>query len=96
MGQVFEKLLTVEGVLVQMNNRACFWKSLAMDVLTSPKNSWNLQKSTFILLFHHFHEHWARKKFILIRSDILRQLDNKYTGNYVYSGSNRESLPLPI
>ena len=26
MGQVFEKLLTVEGVLIQMINRACFWK----------------------------------------------------------------------
>ena len=24
MGQVFDKLLTVEGVLIQMNKRACF------------------------------------------------------------------------
>ena len=26
MSQVFEKLLTVEGVLIQMNKSACFWK----------------------------------------------------------------------
>ena len=26
MGQVFEKLLTVEGVLIHMNKSACFWK----------------------------------------------------------------------
>ena len=62
-----------------------FEKSLAMNVLKSPKNSWNLQKSTFILLFHHFQENWVSKKLFLIRSDILGQLDNKYTGNYVYS-----------
>ena len=28
-------------------------KPLAVNVLTSLKNSWNLQKSTLILLFHH-------------------------------------------
>ena len=39
MGQVFEKLLTAEGVLIQMNNRACFGNSLTVDVLASPKNS---------------------------------------------------------
>ena len=26
MGQLFQKLLTVEGVLIQMNKRACFSK----------------------------------------------------------------------
>ena len=26
MGQAFEKLLTVQGVLIQMNQRACFGK----------------------------------------------------------------------
>ena len=34
---------------------------LTVNVLTSPKNSWNLQKSTFILLFHHFEPNWVRK-----------------------------------
>ena len=29
---------------------------LAVNVLTSPKNCWNLQKSTFILLFHYFEQ----------------------------------------
>ena len=38
MGQVFEKLLTVEGVLIQMNKRACFWKLFGSEhVNKSPK-----------------------------------------------------------
>ena len=34
---------------------------LAVDVLTSPESSWNLQKSTFILLFLHYEPNWVRK-----------------------------------
>ena len=34
---------------------------LAVNVLTSPKNCWNLQKSTFNLLSHHFEPAWVRK-----------------------------------
>ena len=37
--------------------------SLAVNVLTSPKNSWNLQKSTFILLFLHSEPYWVRKTY---------------------------------
>ena len=36
---------------------------LAVNPLTSLKNTWNLQKSTFILLFQHFELKWARKKY---------------------------------
>ena len=44
---------------------------LAVKLLTSPKNSWNLQKSTFILLFFHFETNWARKSFC--KSDLRFQ-----------------------
>ena len=36
---------------------------LAVNVLTSPKNSWNLDKNIFILIFHHFGPNWARKSY---------------------------------
>ena len=31
-----------------------------------------------------------------MRSEILRLLDNTFTGNYEYGRSNEEKLPLPI
>ena len=34
---------------------------LALSMLTSPKNCWNLQKSTFIQLFHHSEPDWIGK-----------------------------------
>ena len=36
---------------------------LTVNVLTSPWNCWNLQKSTFILLSHHFEPAWVRKSY---------------------------------
>ena len=70
---------------------------LAVTVLTSPKNSWNLQKSTFIILFHHSEPNkLSQKKLFLTRSEILGLLVNTLTANYEYSRSNRENLPLPI
>ena len=36
---------------------------LAVNVLTSPKNPWIKQKSTFILLFHHSEPNWVRKSY---------------------------------
>ena len=44
---------------------------LAVNVLTSPKNSWNLQKSTLILLFYHSGPNWARKSYF--QSDLRFQ-----------------------
>ena len=38
--------------------------SLAVNVLTSPKNSWNLQKSTCIWSFYYSVPYWVRKAFI--------------------------------
>ena len=34
---------------------------LALSILTNPKNCWNLQKSTFIQLFHHSEPDWIGK-----------------------------------
>ena len=34
---------------------------LAVNPLTSPKNSWNLQKRTFILIFQHSGQNWVTK-----------------------------------
>ena len=42
---------------------------LAVNLLTSLKNSWNLQKSTFILLFHHSQPNWVRKTYF---SSVIR------------------------
>ena len=38
---------------------------LAVNVLTIPKNRWNLEKHTFILVFHHCEPSYVRKKFFL-------------------------------
>ena len=58
---------------------------LAVYVLTSHKNSWNLQKITLSYFF-----------FILSQIGFLGLLVNKLTASYEYSRSNRENLPLPI
>ena len=36
---------------------------LSLNVLTSPKNSWNKQKSYFIVLLLHFEPTWVRKSY---------------------------------
>ena len=36
---------------------------LAVKELTILKNSWNVQKSTFLLVFHHSEPNWARKSY---------------------------------
>ena len=41
---------------------------LVVNVLASPKNSWNLQKNTFILFFLKFEGNWVRKSYF--RSDL--------------------------
>ena len=37
--------------------------SLTVNVLTTTKNSWNLKRSTFMLLFLHFDPNWVRKSY---------------------------------
>ena len=38
----------------------------------------------------------SEKKLFLLRSEILRPLDNTWTANYVYPCSNRENLQIQI
>ena len=40
-----------------------FENPLAMNVLPSVKNLWNLQKSTFMQLFHHSESNWAKRSY---------------------------------
>ena len=37
--------------------------ALTVNVVTSPKNSWDLQKSTFILLFDHSEPNWVTESY---------------------------------
>ena len=62
-----------------------------VNVLTSPKDCRNLQKSTFIQIFHDSELDWVRAKF-----EILGLLLNTLTTHYFNSRTNRENLPLPI
>ena len=67
----------------------------AVNVFISPKNCWNLQKSTFILPFHNSDQNSLKMSF-LVRSEILELLVNMLTTIAEYSCSNRENLVLPI
>ena len=78
-----------------MHKRSCSENASVVDVLTSPKNYRNLQKSTFILLFHHSEANGVIKSF-LVKSEILGLLFNTLTANNEYSRSNKENLTLPI
>ena len=68
---------------------------LAVNVLTSLKNSSDLHKSTFILLSIILRE-IELKKLFLIRTEILGLLVNTLTANYEFSRGNTDHLPLPI
>ena len=51
--KVFTLLKYVKGLVSE--------NSSAVDVLKRPKNYWNLQKITSVLLFHHSKPSWVRK-----------------------------------
>ena len=57
-----------------MHKRSCIWKPFGSKRINECQNCWNLQISTFILLFHHFEPNGVRKKSFLVRSEILGQL----------------------
>ena len=46
-----------------MHNRIFFWKTFGRERVNQSKNSWNLQKSTFIQLFLHSRSNWVRKSY---------------------------------
>ena len=57
------KLFTPKMCLFKCITGLVSEKLLAVNVLTSRKNSWNLQKSTFIVLFYHSQPDWVRKSY---------------------------------
>ena len=57
MGQVFQKLLTAEGVLIQMNQRICFWKLFGSQRVNE---SQNLVKSDEKYFYPTFSSFWAK------------------------------------
>ena len=59
--QAFLKFLNLTDLLTYIHKRSSFWKASPVNMFTSPKNCWNLQKSTFILLFHHSGANWVGK-----------------------------------
>ena len=78
-----------------MHNKACFWSTFTGNHLTRSKNTCDLQKRTFILLFRHFEPNWVRKSYFQSDLRFYGLLDNKLTINYEYSRINRKNLPLP-
>ena len=61
---------------------------LAVNVLTSPKNSWNLQKSTFILLFLHSEPYLVRKTYF--------ESDLRFWDCLITSWLKTTSIPVAI
>ena len=68
---------------------------LAVNALTSPKNSSNPQKSTLTYFSINMSQIELGKLF-LIWSEISRLLVNTLTASYEYSHSNKANLRLPI
>ena len=61
--QLFWGLLTSKSGLFKCITRLVSENLLEMNVLHRPKNSWNLQKSTFVQLFHHSDPNWVSKSY---------------------------------
>ena len=57
MGQVFGKLLTEKGVLIQNNQRICFWKLFGSERVNE---SQNLVKSDEKYFYPTFSSFWAK------------------------------------
>ena len=60
-GQAFLKLLSPKMCLFKCIEKLLTENHLAVQVLTSLKNTWNLQKSIFALVFYHSEPNWDRK-----------------------------------
>ena len=61
LAQVFLKLWLLKTCLLKCIKGLVSENPLAVNVLTSPKNCWKLQKSTSTKLSHHFERVWVRK-----------------------------------
>ena len=57
MGQVFENLLTVEGVFIQINKNACFWKPFGSERVNESQILLQYAEKNFYPTFSSF---WAK------------------------------------
>ena len=79
-----------------MQNSACFWKLFGSERLNKSQKFLKSAENYLSGTFSSFLVKLCYKKLFSIRTDIFGLLDNTMTGNYEYSGSNRENLQLQI
>ena len=71
-------------------------KPFGKERVNEPKKFLKSGEKYFYPTFSWFWAKLSQKKLFLIKSEISGLLVNTLTGNYEYSRSNRENLPLPI
>ena len=71
-------------------------KPFGKERVNEPKKFRKSGEKYFYPTFSWFWAKLSQKKLFLIKSEISGLLVNTLTGNYEYSRSNRENLPLPI
>ena len=94
--QVFLKLLTPKDTLIQMHNRASFWKSFGSKPVNEFQKHLKSAKKYLDSIFSSFFTRLSSKKLFSIRSGILQLLVNTLIPNCKYSGSIRDNLQLTI
>ena len=78
-----------------MDNRACFWKAYCGERVNESQKLLQYAEKNFYPTFSSFWAKFSKKRFFLIRSEILGLLDNTLTSNYEYSRISRGNLLLP-
>ena len=79
-----------------MHHRHSFWKPFSSERVNESLKLPKSQEKYFDSSFSWFWAKLSLKKLFSIRSQILGLLITTLTGNYEYSRSNRENLPLKI
>ena len=78
-----------------MHNRACFWKAHYSERVNESRKLLQYAEKNFYPTFSSFWAKLSKKRFFLIRSEILGLLDKTLTANYEYSPISRGNLLLP-
>ena len=78
-----------------MHNRASSWEAFLSERINCFQKLLKSSKKFFYLTLYSLWAKLSKKKFFLIRSEILGLLVNTLTVNREYSRSNRDKLPLP-
>ena len=94
--QIFQKFLTPKDVLFLMQNRNCFYKPFASELVDTSLKLLKSEEKYFYPTFSSFFTNLSLKKLFSIRSESLGLLVKTLTANYEYSPSNRENLLLQI